>query len=151
MRSSAIRTTPRQHLCASTPWPGSRPREQSADFVSVRADRARRVESARKAAETKRDSLLRQVAEMQVRVRAQPIARVRRLAVDAYNDRLIDTERFEAEPASETSDPAFLERITVNFIRHELTAYDQELETVAGRVGVQDAVQAIRRKVFAAI
>ena len=88
---------------------------------------------------------------MQVGVEAQPIARVRRLAVDAYNDRLIDTEHFEAEPASEMSDPAFLERITVNFVRHELTAYDQELEAVAGRVGVQDAVQAIRRKVFAAI
>src|SRR3954447_13544320 len=62
--------------------------EQSADFVSVRAVSARRVKSAQKAAETKRESLLRQVAEMQVGVQAQPIARVRRLAVDAYNDRL---------------------------------------------------------------
>ena len=35
----------------------------------------------------------------------------------------------------------FLERITVNFIRHNLTAYDRALEEVAGRVGIASAVQ----------
>lgn len=125
--------------------------ERSAGFVTARAGSARRVNGAKKAVETKRESLLRQVAEMQVSVQVQPVAMVLHLAIEAYNDRLLHTERFEVEPASETSDPAFLERITVNFIRHQLTTYDEKLEEVAGRVGVQDAVRAIRRKVFATI
>jgi hypothetical protein len=43
------------------------------------------------------------------------------------------------------SDPAFLERITVNFIRHELTEYDESLQEVAGRMGVDEAMALMRK------
>jgi hypothetical protein len=62
-----------------------------------------------------------------------------------YND------AHEWEWASANDDPAFLERITVNFIRHKLTRYDHELERLAGKVGVRRAVRVIRRRVYEAI
>jgi hypothetical protein len=47
--------------------------------------------------------------------------------------------------------PAFLERTIVNFIRHELTEYDESLEEVAGRIGVDEAMALIRQQVVALI
>jgi len=55
------------------------------------------------------------------------------------------------EGASEQSDPAFLQRITVNPIRHHLSAYDKHLEEVAGRMGVDKATALIRQGVYAEI
>jgi hypothetical protein len=55
------------------------------------------------------------------------------------------------DPATADSDPFFLERITVNYLRHRLTNYDDHLDEVAGKVGCDDARSAIKRKVLAAI
>lgn len=55
------------------------------------------------------------------------------------------------EPASAHRDPAFLGRITVNYILHQLTEYDVHLEEVAGQVGVSEAMATIRRRVYAEI
>ena len=70
--------------------------------------------------------------------------RLRRLKRIA-NGTGMETERRKDAPAE------FLERITVNFIRHNLTAYDRALEEVAGRVGIASAVQAIRARIYSAI
>ena len=72
-----------------------------------------------------------------------------------YND-MQDGRRAEGMRASElaatpASDEGFLARISVNYLRHRLTSYERNLEKVAGRVGVRDAVMEIRMKVFAAI
>jgi hypothetical protein len=47
--------------------------------------------------------------------------------------------------------PEFLHRITVNFVRHELTGYDRAYSRLAGRVGHQDAHEVLRSEVNAAI
>jgi hypothetical protein len=53
--------------------------------------------------------------------------------------------------ASEQSDPAFLERIMVNAIRHHLTEYDTHREELAGQVGGREAGRGIRRRVSAQV
>lgn len=50
--------------------------------------------------------------------------------------------------ASRGSDELFLERITVNYIRHNLTGYDAKLFAQKGKIGGGEAVQIIRRRVF---
>ena len=67
-------------------------------------------------------------------------------AIEAYNE-----WHWDGDGAAEDAPAEFLERITVNFIRHNLTAYDRALEEVAGRVGIASAVQAIRAKIYSAI
>src|ERR1700726_2684919 len=58
---------------------------------------------------------------------------------------------WDGDGTAEDAPAEFLERITVNFIRHNLTAYDRALEEVAGRVGIASAVQAIRARIYSAI
>jgi hypothetical protein len=45
----------------------------------------------------------------------------------------------------------FLERITVNYLRHVLSSYEGEIERVYGKVGMRQANKEISRKIYAAI
>jgi hypothetical protein len=83
---------------------------------------------------------------MHVSVETRPEHWVRRAAIEAYNE-----WHGDGDGTAEDAPAEFLERITVNFIRHNLTAYDRALEEVAGRVGIASAVQAIRARIYSAI
>jgi hypothetical protein len=96
---------------------------------------------------TKTNKLLAAVALMRVDVVLMPLRDVQRLAIDSYNEWHADAGGF----ASHKSESAFLNRISVNFIRHELTEYDHDLEDVAGKTGVSQAVDSIRLNVYGAM
>ena len=66
-------------------------------------------------------------------------------------DLAIDRGWSDYREADLDSDPAFLNRITVNFLRHKLTPYERELEAIARKVGIGAVYLALRVKVFAAI
>lgn len=53
--------------------------------------------------------------------------------------------------ASAGDSPVFLRRISVNYVRHELTGYDRAYHLLARRVGQQQAHELLRSKVNAAI
>jgi hypothetical protein len=55
-------------------------------------------------------------------------------AIQSYNS---FERRKDGQWASQDSSEEFLERITVNFLRHECTSYEWLLESFKGRVGVQ--------------
>ena len=93
--------------------------------------------------------LLDQVKRMRVKVVTLLPEKLLKAAIQSYNDWYSDREDWE--PASPDSDPAFLARIQVNYVRHRLTRYDAALEKVAGKVGVREAEDVIREKVYAAI
>jgi hypothetical protein len=61
-----------------------------------------------------------------------------------------DFERVNPDDPS-SIDPETLQRWEVNYLRHALTEYERELGAVAGKVGVRDAVDLIREKVYDAI
>ncbi len=71
-----------------------------------------------------------------------------RKACDNFNARLRDIDSPSAYPHS---DPTFLERITVNYLRHSLTAYDSHCQRLFAKVGRKEAYFLIRDKIFAAI
>jgi len=101
-----------------------------------------------KAVQTKTNKLMAEVANMVVTVKSLPIFKIQHFAIDAYND---FHDEYDNGFASSKSDKTFLKRITVNYIRHQLTQYDFTLEEVAGRTGIDKAVDAIRKKVFTEI
>lgn len=125
--------------------------ERTDAFRAARKRASQRSGGAQKAIETKRTKLMQQAQDMEVSVTQFTPDDVREQAIDDYNAWQIERERFDEEPASRSSDAAFLERIAVNYIRHNLTRYDEHLEEVAGRVGVRGAVRLIRRKIYDAI
>lgn len=71
------------------------------------------------------------------------------LACDHFNERNLD--RDNSFFASKHSDEKFLKRIIVNYLRHELTRYEEYLFGFYGRVGSQDVYQIIKDKVLDAI
>ena len=72
-----------------------------------------------------------------------------RRACDSYNWYNSDLGR--DSHAAADSDPEFLRRISVNYLRHEMTDYDARLGHVAGQVGVRDAYEVIKERVLEAI
>lgn len=53
--------------------------------------------------------------------------------------------------ASPKDDPELLDRITVNYIRHELSQYDHGLASLWGRVGKGEAYLLLNKKIYTAI
>src|SRR4249919_2405744 len=125
------------HYAKSAPMRSTTPQvasfEVSSEFLAAKAKAARRQCGAKTAVETKRAALMQQVLEMHVSVETRPEHWARRAANEAYNER-----HWDGDGTAEDAPAEFLERITVNFIRHK---YDRALEEVAGRVGIDSAVQ----------
>jgi hypothetical protein len=103
--------------------------KQAKALASLRSQASKTV-AARQAAE-----LVERAEQLQITVHRLPTEAVIEQAIASYNAhnwgiawRLGDAWH----PATERSDPDFLERITFNYIRHHLTSYDTLLEQVAG-------------------
>lgn len=76
-------------------------------------------------------------------------------AIAHYNERQLDRSfdrgRDPGEPARLTSDRAFLQRIAVNYLRHEVTDYEQVLADLTTQIGKDDAYLVVRKRVLEAI
>jgi len=120
--------------------------EAGSEFAQAQAPIAKRKTAAAKAVATKTAKLMAAIEAMPITVEQIGLAEAQRQAIDSYNMR----SRGESF-ASNADDSAFLERITVNFIRHELTEYEVALWEVAGKAGIARAVAEIRRRVYSAI
>ena len=120
--------------------------EAGSEFAMAQASVAKRKAAAAKAVATKTAKLMAAIKAMPVTVERLGLSDVRRQAIDSYNMRS-RSDLF----ASQADDPAFLQRITVNFIRHDLTEYDVALWEVAGKTGIARAVAEIRHRVYSAI
>ncbi|MFA5445678.1 MAG: hypothetical protein WC262_11975 [Bacteroidales bacterium] len=128
--------------------------EQSDAYRAFVAGNAGRRTGARKAVTTKRDRLMQDLAGWQIVLRPKPYKTVLDAAIRAYNrfhEDLYYDRGHNYEPASRESSPEFLERITVNHLRHRLTNYDTRLEVLFGRVGKQEAYQVLNEKIYAKI
>jgi hypothetical protein len=124
--------------------------EASPTFVKAREKMQRRSLSALLAAEEQRERLRECLHEMPVEVRRIPIKEVREMAIQHYNA-WQSGKRNPGETAREDSDERFLVRITVNYVRHELTSYDAEMDEVAGRIGADEGRDLVRQKILEAI
>lgn len=138
--------------------------EQTEDFQNEFSKAQARRASGKLAAENRKKKYLHYLRyEMPVRVKVYPAEKVLLKAIDSYNDRQRDRawrayERgqydgvdFERRSAGTNSDPAFLERITVNFIRHHLTRYDNMLASLHGKTAQEEASKIIQTRIFEAI
>ncbi|HZU01314.1 MAG TPA: hypothetical protein VFA10_16715 [Ktedonobacteraceae bacterium] len=125
--------------------------EKDEAWQQAKLQASKRGEASKSVAARKAAVLIEQAQHMQITVTRLPREVVIKRAIASYN--AWNQERawrsFEAwEPATEASDPDFLERITVNYIRHHLTSYDAHLEQLAGQIGVHQAGQVIRRRIY---
>jgi hypothetical protein len=109
-----------------------------------------------KTPDTKRSAALEYVNKLVIEVPVMSYEVLVQKACKGYNSRLDHKYRKEhhylSEPRATTdSDPSFLERITVNYLRHQLTSYERNLANLFGEKGKHKAVKEIRQKVYTAI
>lgn len=125
--------------------------EARPEFTGRAAQAARRSAAGTQVARRKHDELLAEAASIVVRVPVMPWGRLVREACAHYNERQDARGQWDAWEATPQSDPEFLDRIMVNFLRHELTAYEAELAALYGKIGRADAGPVIRNRVLDAI
>jgi hypothetical protein len=121
--------------------------EASEKFAIEKAKSEKRRESSQKAVSSKLAKTMEYVEKVEVKIPKMSKNQLIHRACRHYNDWNYDSE----EPATKDSDHLFLERICVNYLRHELTRYHFHLNEVHGKVGFGGAYFAIRKKIFVAI
>src|SRR5262245_52612751 len=115
--------------------------------VTTKAKRPQRSSAMKAVADENREALLDALVRVQIVVPRYEFAQVREAAVQHYN--LLWAERGKYEKgASIHSDPKFLERITLNFIRHQLTRYAGLLAAIQGKIGKAEAYQLLKARVI---
>lgn len=130
--------------------------ERTEEWARRRTMADRRSAASKRAANAKRANLLEKVEQVQVQVPALDEDELRRRAITSFNRRAQEQAEtrsrrggwYGPEPVDENSDPQFLERITVNYVRHELTRYDQMWSDLAGQVGREQAHRLLRGRVL---
>jgi hypothetical protein len=113
-----------------------------------------RSEAGKTVAARKAEELIEHAEQLPITFTRLPLDQLQERAITSYNafhEELLWERGLDYEKAAAQSDLAFLSRITVNYIRHSLTAYGKHLQEVAGRIGVSQAIGTIRRRVYAAI
>lgn len=126
--------------------------EQSQAFLHFKAQSKHRLEASKKALKTKRSNLIEKVAAMEIFIQRKNFEEIIKDAVNSYNNFKSNCadERgdFDYQPASINSDKAFLTRITVNYLRHRCSPYEQILDRISGKVGKQEAYALLNQKIF---
>ena len=113
--------------------------------------REKRISGAKKAVLTKKNKLMEYVKEKIEEIHVTVICE-KELKNDAIffaterRNYFYDYEYYHFDPPKET-----VERWMVNHIRHNLTAYDEELYEMKGKVGIGEAYILYKRKVLEAI
>lgn len=122
--------------------------EEADEWIEALAKARKRSQTARASASKRRaqnEVAARELAaSIKIEVEEMLEQRVLRQAIDSYNARQDARWAYrhnapDYEPASPQSDPDFLDRIQVNFLRHECTRYDGDLyeawRFARGRIG----------------
>lgn len=125
--------------------------EFQADYETAQANRAR----GKKAAATVREMIIEQARTCKISIIPISDKNLLRKAIEAYNQRrwrrLIQKSNFNPDfynPATEHSTEKFLNRIQVNYIRHNLTSYDYLLKQNVRKIGGREAIIILQTRVY---
>ncbi len=109
-----------------------------------------RKKVAQKVVQKKSNETMEYVDKFHIKVKKLSDSYLIKCACDSYNDWHWEKGN-DFEQASKDSDPLFLERICVNYLRHEMSHYEQYLDQIFGKVGKFEAYNLIRSRIFAEI
>ena len=103
-----------------------------------------RRKSSAKMVETKKDNLLIEIFELPISVEFIPRNELVPLVIDDYNDR----NYYKDYLTLRDLDQSTLERLTVNYIRHQLTSYDQCLGLIFSKVGKKEGYRLLIERIY---
>jgi len=124
--------------------------ESSAEYQSFCEVNKNRKKGSFNAVRTKREKLLHQVVGWNIYIPPQHLTEVVQEAISSYNDRRSDRSEdgFLNDFATLNSGEEFLNRITVNYLRHRCSPYERKLTEIAGKVGTKEAYILLNQSIF---
>ena len=126
--------------------------EESQAFKEAVEKSSKRKESAKKAAvkavETKKQKALEYAMTVEITIPRMNIKKLYRRACEHYNEIHYEHGKWAYPKYCNTE---FLSRISVNFLRHECSEYEEHLEELYGVTGKEVAYETIKRRVNEAI
>jgi hypothetical protein len=123
---------------------------QSQDFIDFQKYSEKRRQSAKKAVETKIDKMMNEVKEKIKNINVKFVNDDRLIirTLKSKEEYMISIEKYDYPTTKEEVGEAVLQRWIVNYIRHELTSYDDELYEMSGKVGCHQAYLIYRESVL---
>ncbi len=125
--------------------------EGEPSFEKLKRKSAERSIKAKDLAEGRRSKRIESIEEIEIPIEKADDEILLRLSIDNYNVLQLGKNSGLSESASVSSEPEFLERIQVNYIRHELTPYESLLAAQFRQIGRDEAERIIREKVLVKI
>lgn len=124
--------------------------ESSAEYQSFCEVNKKRKNGSFNAVRTKREKLLHQVAGWNIYIPSQNFTDTVQEAIASYNDRRSDRSEdgFLNDFATMNSGKEFLNRITVNYLRHRCSPYERKLTEISGKVGTKEAYILLNQSIF---
>lgn len=126
--------------------------EKTTTFKTEMEKAAQRKQSAQKAVRTKTERAKQYAMTVKVSVPTMDYNLLVKRACCSYNDwheydRYGRHNEYFTPADSMHSDPDFLHRITMNYLRHECTAYEQQLYKLFGKTGINEAHDILQRRI----
>lgn len=112
--------------------------------------RPQRQQTAQTVAERKRQTVLDWVRSLSIHIPSFSRDQLIRQACDHYNELWAARGRYD-KWATPSDDPAFLTRITVNYLRHACSSYEEHLEDLFGQIGATEGRPLLKQRVLTAI
>lgn len=121
--------------------------ESTEDFKLELEKSRKRSEKMVERMDAKREALLEYAMSVEISLPDIPYETVLEKAIQSYNEFHYNDDRF----ADTGSDKEFLKRICINYLRHECTIYEEELDKIFGEVGVHEAHDLLQSRINEAI
>ncbi len=125
--------------------------ESSAQFQNWQRNNAARRQklksSTLKAMEKRRQELLQFVDALEIEIPLFEKNKLRKLAIEAYNSLWESRGRYKKFATLSASDD-FLDRISANYLRHECSEYEQQIDRMFGKVGNEAAYHRLKQRIL---
>ncbi len=127
--------------------------ENTEKFIGLIEKSKKRKKSSIKGVETKRNKTINYVNSLKIVIPKISLEELKKCAIDHYNSFLLIKEERNIYKDYSTvfyncKDFDFLNRIQVNYIRHELTDYEEKLRNLFGKVGKSKAYKLLKCKIL---
>lgn len=125
--------------------------ESGDDFKADYEKVLKRKNVALERAKNKREELMMYANGVQIVIPDFEKNKLIQKACEDYNWRLILNSKDDYCMATPSSSELFLKRITINYLRHQCTCYEEELRKFHKKVGVQEAHDILQQRINEAI
>ena len=125
--------------------------EKSRAYAEWKQESEVRKSAAQQAVHTKREHILSYVAALPIQIPKLTEEELVTHACRNYNTHWSGSRHNKPWADPDTCDEHFLYRIMVNYLRHRLTNYEEELTRIYGHVGRNEAWEILKKRVLEAI